>query len=815
MKTRDTNIVAGALCALAFTASGARAEVTKPAPRTPAPASDVKMPAPAVHKSPVADNRRALAPDPVASAPQRTAPAPVADPLAGRVAYADDVQGTWAASARYKARTSAESTTFVPFFGSDKPRSAPLAFTTRSIRAAGQPVANQLGRVVREGNRVSIERGDVDERWEFAPEGAEQLFVIDRPLAAGDVAVRVGFEGEYTAVADADGVLFTSELGRVRYGKAVAIDAAGVRTAVGEEIVDGAIELVVPAAFLATAAYPVTIDPVVTSYFVESSSEHAVNPDVAYEAGSGKYLYVWERVFSSSDHDVFARLGDDNGLDAGALITIDVSSANWAHPSVASNFLAHNFLVVAETGPEGQRSIRGRRVDGATGATGADFLVQNFGGGEKIHPVVGGDPSTVAPTYYCVAWERAYSGTDHDIQATLVEGPENGPAHPLITVDNTTDTFDAWPSISKCDGGYPFATQVWSIVWERTFSPNDGDIHGAQLAWDGTILHGTFPVDVTGNDDRRPAVSSITEGATGERPYAAVWTRQMNPGDRDILVAALVGDHVTDEIDAMNTVFLPTYDDLTPAIDCDGHMFALAWSKNWAPSDNDVLAQILSVSGGTIGLVGDVMAVSASSFFEWNPAITSKHSGGALSARFAVPCERYSGAQMDIYAAVIAAPNGVPLASYCAGLAGTCPCGNAGGGVGGCANSVNAAGAILGANGEAVVSGDSLSLTASGMPATTTCLFFQGSAPVNSPSGVPFGDGLRCVGGTTVRLGTKTATAGSASYPAGADPRISVRGLVPVVGGTRYYQAWYRNAASFCTSSTFNLSNGLRATWLP
>jgi hypothetical protein len=164
---------------------------------------------------------------------------------------------------------------------------------------------------------------------------------------------------------------------------------------------------------------------------------------------------------------------------------------------------------------------------------------------------------------------------------------------------------------------------------------------------------------------------------------------------------------------------------------------------------------------------------------------------------------------------VYGAPAGVPIESYCAGLAATCPCGNGGAGVGGCANSVNAAGAILVANGQALVGDDSVSLVASGMPATTTCLFFQGSNPLNSPTGVPFGDGLRCVGGTTVRLGTKTAAAGSASYPVGADAKVSVRGQVPVVGGTRYYQAWYRNAASFCTSSTFNLSNGLRATWLP
>jgi hypothetical protein len=33
--------------------------------------------------------------------------------------------------------------------------------------------------------------------------------------------------------------------------------------------------------------------------------------------------------------------------------------------------------------------------------------------------------------------------------------------------------------------------------------------------------------------------------------------------------------------------------------------------------------------------------------------------------------------------------------------------------------------------------------------------------------------------------------------------------------GVRTYQAWYRNAAAFCTASTFNLTNGVQLTWGP
>jgi hypothetical protein len=79
--------------------------------------------------------------------------------------------------------------------------------------------------------------------------------------------------------------------------------------------------------------------------------------------------------------------------------------------------------------------------------------------------------------------------------------------------------------------------------------------------------------------------------------------------------------------------------------------------------------------------------------------------------------------------------------------------------------------------------------------------------------GVVFGDGLRCAAGTITRLATKPVLSGSATYPAGSDPSVSVRGLLPPAGGTRHYQVWYRNAAAFCTLSTFNLTNGLTVTW--
>ncbi len=142
-----------------------------------------------------------------------------------------------------------------------------------------------------------------------------------------------------------------------------------------------------------------------------------------------------------------------------------------------------------------------------------------------------------------------------------------------------------------------------------------------------------------------------------------------------------------------------------------------------------------------------------------------------------------------------------------------CPCGNNGAFGNGCANSVNANGGNLGGTGTPSISSDTVVLSGSGMP-NSSCLYFQGTSQLNAGAGAVFGDGKRCAGGSIVRLGTKSNVAGASQYPVGADPLVSVRGLV-TSPGSRTYQAWYRNAAAFCSVSTFNLTNGIQIAWGP
>jgi hypothetical protein len=108
-----------------------------------------------------------------------------------------------------------------------------------------------------------------------------------------------------------------------------------------------------------------------------------------------------------------------------------------------------------------------------------------------------------------------------------------------------------------------------------------------------------------------------------------------------------------------------------------------------------------------------------------------------------------------------------------------------------------------------------LSFRASYLPSSVVGLLFQGDQTANGGAGVVLGDGVRCAGGSLVRLGLHSALGGVTLYGfAVGDPRISSAGGV-TAGGTYEYQVWYRDPTPYCTNATSNLTNAVEIVWQP
>jgi Tol biopolymer transport system component len=150
-----------------------------------------------------------------------------------------------------------------------------------------------------------------------------------------------------------------------------------------------------------------------------------------------------------------------------------------------------------------------------------------------------------------------------------------------------------------------------------------------------------------------------------------------------------------------------------------------------------------------------------------------------------------------------------------------CPCANAPSGAGrGCDNSSSTGGASLSASGAAYLTMDTLVFTTSSETPTATSIVLQGTSLLTS--GVAFGQGVRCAGGTLKRLYTKHAVAGSITAPdfGAGDPSVSARsaalGDVIDAGASRWYLVYYRDPTVLggCpASSTCNATQTGRVDW--
>ncbi|MCA8980851.1 MAG: hypothetical protein H6831_05530 [Planctomycetes bacterium] len=137
-----------------------------------------------------------------------------------------------------------------------------------------------------------------------------------------------------------------------------------------------------------------------------------------------------------------------------------------------------------------------------------------------------------------------------------------------------------------------------------------------------------------------------------------------------------------------------------------------------------------------------------------------------------------------------------------------CPCSNEStlGAGEGCKNSTGV-GAVLYTTGTSVVVLDNLVFHVAqgrpGMPA----LLVQGSSLIS----IPFKDGVFCMGGPTERvevLFLNAAGAGSTSSS------IVTNGSIPLAGGVRYYQMWYRDPVISPCGTGSNFTQGLKITWI-
>jgi hypothetical protein len=730
----------------------------------------------------------------------------------------------WVRGVGYKASFGADGAVIIPFLGSDAPANHPVRMSIASARAGDRDIdLAPTGTVHHDGRRIVIDRGGAREVYDVTRDGMEQTFVLDALPSRAALHLEITIESDLVAREVGDGIELSNERGGVRCGNTTVIDADGARVQMPTRLVSGRMQVDVPEAFVLTARLPLRVDPTWTTFQIVTTTPDQYYSDLAYDLTWGNWCVVYEEAYSLADHDVYAVMVYSNAILPGQTTTIDYTTDSWHEPKVANNNLADNFLVVGNVWDVGSGNplTKGRIRDAGSVAMGAQTVISGPEPGDKIAADVGGDPATVGPTYYLVVYQRNFQFNDTDIHARLV-GTDGVPIGNTILIDDSSFTLDGAPRISKSDGNAPYATQEWNVVWQRTdYTTNLNDVYGAQVHWDGNITSPSFLIDGDVADDTNPVASPPLERMSGLRPWMVAYERDLG-GTHDILGATLEGATVTyaTDVTALEGTSVGE-DQLGPEIETDGVVFGLAFRESFLGDlqDYDIYLSSFWYVDQHLGVQEGHSILDFSPQDSHLPRIASENSGTyAFGGAFEVTWTTLSAAgNFDIDAGQYFAPSNGPDHAYCFGVNNptACPCSSGAYG-NGCPNSLNANGANLSGTGFHRAIADSFVITATGMPTNASCLFFQGTTQASSGNGAVFGDGLRCVAGTVVRLGAKSAQGGTASYPGANDPTISTKGGITAIGGVRDYQVWYRNAdPTFCTPSTFNLTNGLEAVWLP
>ncbi len=509
------------------------------------------------------------------------------------VGLAPDGQGGFrAVSLAYKAILSAQGVDYTPMLGERAPHNLPLHLSTRTIRR-GNNLLHEAMPVVphMQDLRVSYERGACTETYDVTPRGLKQSFVFAAPLGGdGDLVVRCDWASELTpAQRGAGAVEFTwPEIGGVRIDTVVGVDAAGRRCDGVVRLAGGALEFVLPDAFVDAATYPLVLDPLVGSQFAVSVV-NTQQSDVAYMpvAVSGESLFVFQSRASTVDYDVVAQRRNSAGSLVGGLVVIDNSALVTRRPRVAGVAANGRWLVVWQSATSifGPYDIRCCAVDAGTGAVSA-FVNITTTATNEFDAAVGGE-ATTADDEAIVTW-----CTDTDLVACQVTLAASGlPFVFDVTTIGTGSTFRQ-PAIAKmCD-----STGRTLIVWEEL-----GEIRGRYVSRDLTLYGPGLLLSGATAGCGQPSCDGAADS------YLVCWSQPEAPAAsaRDIACARVSGSTLglTVTVPGVPVANLAARDEFEPDVALVGLRYALVFTRKTASITNKVIVAAISPDCTTCGVI--------------------------------------------------------------------------------------------------------------------------------------------------------------------------------------------------------------------
>jgi hypothetical protein len=199
-------------------------------------------------------------------------------------------------------------------------------------------------------------------------------------------------------------------------------------------------------------------------------------PAVAYGITPAAYLVTWQGYQSvAGDFGIYGRMVAGDGTLLGSTIGVCTSEGDQLTPRTAYDFDANTFLVVWEDhhyAPSNGSFIDAQRVDASGNLLGSAITVSGPDAHDRQSPAVAYKSAVGS---WIVAWEYAYSASDHDVYSRRVAYDGSHPDAEMGVSE--LGTGEITPAVAAGSG----ATLL--MVWDdgRNLAANGTDIYGALL----------------------------------------------------------------------------------------------------------------------------------------------------------------------------------------------------------------------------------------------------------------------------------------------------------------------------------------------
>jgi len=577
-----------------------------------------------------------------------------------------DETGEWSLRTRaFDARVKASHVEFQP---AAAPSDPPLAVRTLGVRRVGtgtscpaSPVSDWIV-VGNTAQRLLDPELGLVEHVEARAAGIEVTWVLQQaPAGEGDLIIDWQFKGRTAGQPVEAGWRFAggSPRANIIVGEAVAVDATGRRLRLETSAQPHGLAIVVPPSFLASAQFPIAIDPLISAEFELSEPVTTAAPSAQFApaiASDGtNYLVVWHDNRNGAKLDLYAARVATNGtvLDPSGFAITTATNDQW-YP--AATFNGTNYLVAWQDARVGAQDIYATRVtpdgtvletnglavvttsndqrlpvvaslngdflvvwqDGRNGAANQDiyaarirgtgllietngFLVSNANNSQSA-PAVG-----VVGTNYVAAWHDFRSGVSLDVYAARIT--RNGAVLDANAFVVSAAAHDQWNVAIAGNGA------AGLITWQDGRNGTDEDIFGARIDEGGSVLDPNgIGISQQPGEQRSPAVGVL--GAD----YFVVW--QDSPGGGGI---DLYGTRVTSAGavgSATGTLLSDAANDQRfPAIAMAGDQAFVVWEDIRNGANTDIFGSRIDLNG--LPLDSGNLLVSTVANAQETPAVAS------------------------------------------------------------------------------------------------------------------------------------------------------------------------------------------------